>query len=134
MITHRYHLPHYQQVAVYFWPILFFELWRVDCWQNETGRLAFVIPDRYGRAWVKYFEGMSLKPHVNDMYVAVYKPADVDELCPGLFENAINMLTADASARWGLGTLISHSALGTFLPWTSACADVGGTFKPLEPG
>ncbi|MEL7110285.1 MAG: hypothetical protein AAGL99_13560, partial [Pseudomonadota bacterium] len=34
MITHRYHLPHYQQVAVYFWPILFFELWRVDLWQN----------------------------------------------------------------------------------------------------
>ncbi|MEL7111104.1 MAG: hypothetical protein AAGL99_17750, partial [Pseudomonadota bacterium] len=58
MITHRYHFPHYQQVAFYFWPILFFELWRVDLWQEETGRLAFVIPDKYGRAWVKYFEGM----------------------------------------------------------------------------
>ena len=134
MITHRYHLPHYQQVAVYFWPILFFELWRVDCWQNETGRLAFVIPDRYGRAWVKYFEGMSIKPHVNDMYAPVYKPADVDALCPGVFENALTALTEDASASWGLETLISASALGTFLPWTPACAGVDGAFKPLEPG
>ncbi|MEL7285573.1 MAG: hypothetical protein AAGJ68_13705, partial [Pseudomonadota bacterium] len=120
MITHRYHLPHYQQVAVYFWPILFFELWRVDLWQEETGRLAFVIPDKFGRAWVKYFEGMSIKPHVNDMYTPVYKPADVEELCPGVFDNAIAALTADASetlhpARsggWGLRTSISYPALG----------------------
>ncbi|MEL7285158.1 MAG: hypothetical protein AAGJ68_11615, partial [Pseudomonadota bacterium] len=89
MITHRYHLPHYQQVAVYFWPILFFELWRVDLWQNETGRIAFVRPDKYGRAWVPYFEGMSQKPHVNDMYVPIYKPDDVDVLCPGWVESAL---------------------------------------------
>ncbi|MEO1322498.1 MAG: hypothetical protein AAFV59_05765 [Pseudomonadota bacterium] len=134
MITHRYHLPHYQQVAVYFWPILFFELWRVDLWQNETGRMAFVRPDKYGRAWVPYFEGMSIKPHVNDMYVPVYKPADVEELCPGVFENAITALTADTSVSWGLRTSISYLALGLFMPWTPARAGVGGVFTHLEPG
>ena len=133
MITHRYHLPHYQQVAVYFWPILFFQLWRVDRWQDETGRIAFVIPDRYGRAWVPYFEGMSLKPHVNDMYAPVYKPADVDDLCPGWIERTLSP-PEDASASWGLRTLISDLTSGTLLPWTPACAGVDGTFKPLEPG
>jgi len=82
MFVHRYHLPYYQQVAVFFWPILFFELWRVDRWQAETGRRAFVTPDKYGRAWVPYFEGMSLKPHLNGMDTALYKPADVQALCP----------------------------------------------------
>ncbi|MEO1323435.1 MAG: hypothetical protein AAFV59_10550 [Pseudomonadota bacterium] len=134
MITHRYHLPHYQQVAVYFWPILFFELWRVDLWQNETGRLAFVIPDKYGRAWVKYFEGMSIKPHVNDMYEPVYKPADVEELCPGVLENALATFSVDASASRGLRTSISYLALGTFMLWTPAYAGVCGVFEHLEPG
>ncbi|MEL7110493.1 MAG: hypothetical protein AAGL99_14605, partial [Pseudomonadota bacterium] len=105
-------------------------------------RLAFVIPDKFGRAWVKYFEGMSIKPHVNDMYTPVYKPADVEELCPGVFDNAIAALTADASetlhpARsggWGLRTSISYPALGTFMPWTPAYAGVGGDFMRLEPG
>ncbi|MEL7109463.1 MAG: hypothetical protein AAGL99_09355 [Pseudomonadota bacterium] len=90
MINHRYHLPHYQQVAVYFWPILFFELWRVDLWQNETGRRAFVRPDKYGRAWVPYFEGMSQKPHVNGVYVQAYKPDDVDTLCPGWLDGTLS--------------------------------------------
>ena len=133
MITHRYHLPHYQQVAVYFWPILFFQLWRVDRWQDETGRIAFVIPDRYGRAWVPYFEGMSMKPHVNDMYAPIYKPADVDDLCPGWIERTLSP-PADASVSWGLRTAISLQTLGSFLPWTPACAGVGGDFKHLEPG
>ncbi|MEO1323730.1 MAG: hypothetical protein AAFV59_12050, partial [Pseudomonadota bacterium] len=132
----------YQQVAVYFWPILFFELWRVDLWQEETGRLAFVIPDKYGRAWVKYFEGMSIKPHVNDMYTRVYKPADVEALCPGVFDNAITALTADASGTlhparsggWGLRTSISYRALGQFMPWTPAYAGVDGDIAHLEPG
>jgi hypothetical protein len=133
MITHRYHLPHYQQVAVYFWPILFFELWRVDLWQEDTGRIAFVRPDKYGRAWVPYFEGMSQKPHVNGVYVEAYKPDDVDTLCPGWLESTLS-LPADASASWGLRTSISYRALGTFMPWTPAYAGVGGLFEHLEPG
>ncbi len=40
MFVHRYHFAYYQQVAVFFWPILFLELWRVDRWQAETGRRA----------------------------------------------------------------------------------------------
>jgi hypothetical protein len=85
---------------------------------------------------------MSLKPHVNDMYVPVYKPADVEELCPGVFENAITALTADASGTlhparsggWGLRTTISYLALGQFMPWTPAYAGVGENFTRLEPG
>jgi len=88
MFIHRYHLPYYQQVAVFFWPILFFELWRVDRWQDETGRRAFVTPDKYGRAWVPYFEGMSQKPHVNGIETTAYKPADIDALCPGWLASA----------------------------------------------
>jgi len=88
MFVHRYHLPYYQQVAVFFWPILFLELWRVDRWQAETGRRAFVTPDKYGRAWVPYFEGMSQKPHVNGVAAAVFKPEDITALCPGWFASA----------------------------------------------
>jgi len=89
MFVHRYHLPYYQQVAVFFWPILFFELWRVDRWQAQTGRRAFVTPDKYGRAWVPYFEGMSQKPHLNDLSVSAYKPDDIVSLCPGWLDAAL---------------------------------------------
>jgi len=101
MFVHRYHLPYYQQVAVFFWPILFFELWRVDRWQDQTGRRAFVTPDRYGRAWVPWFEGMGQKPHLNGIDTVVYKPEDIDALCPGwlasvLTERPLAFLESDA--------------------------------------
>ncbi|MEL7110556.1 MAG: hypothetical protein AAGL99_14925, partial [Pseudomonadota bacterium] len=75
----------------------------------------------------------SIKPHVNDMYVPVYKPADVDTLCPGRLESALSP-PADASESWGLRTSISYSAFGTFMPWTPAYAGVGGDIAHLEPG
>ena len=56
MIIHRYLFAHYRQVTVFFWPILFLELWRIDRWSAATGRQAFVQVDRYGRAWVPLFE------------------------------------------------------------------------------
>ncbi|MEL7110492.1 MAG: hypothetical protein AAGL99_14600, partial [Pseudomonadota bacterium] len=87
----------------------------------------------YGRAWVKYFEGMSIKPHVNDMYTPVYKPVDVEELCPGWVESALSP-PADASESWGLRTSVSYRALSQFMPWTPACAGVDGVFEHLEPG
>ena len=141
MFTHRYHLPYSQQVAVYFLPLLFFELWRIDRWQDETGRRAFVIPDKYGRAWVPWFEGMSQKPHLNGMAMSAYKPDDVITRCHGWLDTALTA-SAAASESWGPGTAISYLALGMFLPWTPAtqsswaqgCAGVDGACVRLDPG
>jgi len=93
MIIHRYLRAHYQQVPVYFWPILFFELWRVDRWTAETGRQAFVQVDRYGRAWVPYFEGMARNFAAYDIATRFYSPSDVDELCPDVFERALTIVS-----------------------------------------
>ena len=142
MIIHRYLFAHYRQVAVYFWPILFWNLWRVDLWCAETGRQAFVQVDRYGRAWVPYFEGMSVNYMTHDYNERFYAPSDVDELCPQTFEHAIAALSAGASASWGLGTILTSFLRGPFLPWTPAtqsswaqrCAGVGGEQVRLDPG
>ena len=142
MIIHRYLFAHYKQVAVYFWPILFLELWRIDRWSAETGRQAFVQVDRYGRAWVPYFEGMARNFAAYDIHERFYAPSDVDELCPQVFERAMSQVPADASAGWGLGTALTSLLTGPFLPWTPAaqsswaqrCAGVCGTRVHLEPG
>ncbi|MEL7031277.1 MAG: hypothetical protein AAGL97_09030 [Pseudomonadota bacterium] len=142
MIIHRYLFAHYRQVAVYFWPILFLNLWRVDLWCAETGRQAFVQVDRYGRAWVPYFEGMGRNFAAHDIYERFYAPSDVEDLCPQVFERALTQLSADASAPlrparlggWGLGTILTQSPRGTFLPWTPAFAGVDGEPVRLEPG
>jgi len=89
MIIHRYLRAHCLQVPVYFWLFLFFELWRVDRWSAETGRQAFVQVDRYGRAWVPYFEGMARNFAAYDIATRFYSPNDVDELCPDVFERAL---------------------------------------------
>ena len=135
MIIHRYLFAHYQQVAVYFWPLLFFELWRVDRWSAETGRQAFVTVDRYGRAWVPYFEGMARNFAAYDIATRFYAPSDVDALCPDVFERALTALTVDASERWGPGVIISNSpSCATLVPWTPVFAGVGGDRVYLEPG
>jgi hypothetical protein len=142
MIIHRYLLAHYKQVPVYFWPILFFELWRVDRWCAETGRQAFVQVDRYGRAWVPYFEGMARNFAAYDIATRFYSPRDVDELCPDVFEQALETLSVDACetphpARLGgrgPGTGLANRPSGTFKPWTPACAGVCGEWVRLEPG
>ncbi|MEL7032820.1 MAG: hypothetical protein AAGL97_08035 [Pseudomonadota bacterium] len=142
MIVHRYLFAHYKQVAVYFWPILFWNLWRVDLWCAETGRQAFVQVDRYGRAWVPYFEGMGRNFAAHDIYERFYSPSDVDKLCPQIFERAITQLSADASAPlrparlggWGLGTIPASVLEGAFLPWTPVCAGVDGYEVHLDPG
>jgi len=126
MIIHRYLLAHYQQVAVYFWPILFFELWRVDRWSAETGRQAFVTVDRYGRAWVPYFEGMARNFAAYDIATRFYAPSDVDALCPDVFERALTALTVDASESWGPGIVISKCLCGLLMLWIPAFAGIGG--------
>ena len=93
MIIHRYLFAHYQQVAVYFWPILFWNLWRVDRWSEATGRQAFVQVDRYGRAWVPYFEGMARNYMAHDPEIRFYAPSDVEDLCPKVFERAISLIS-----------------------------------------
>ncbi|MEM6555460.1 MAG: hypothetical protein AAF642_06275, partial [Pseudomonadota bacterium] len=92
MIIHRYLFAHYQQVAVYFWPILFWNLWRVDRWSKDTGRQAFVQVDRYGRAWVPYFEGMARNYMAHDPDTRFYAPSDVADLCPQVFERAVSLI------------------------------------------
>ena len=142
MIIHRYLFAHYRQVAVYFWPILFLNLWRVDLWCAATGRQAFVQVDRYGRAWVPYFEGMGRNFAAHDIYERFYSPRDVEDLCPDIFEKALTALSADASESWGLRTILSSSLNGPFLPWTPAtqsswaqrCAGVDGEPVRLDPG
>jgi hypothetical protein len=134
MIIHRYLRAHYQQVPVYFWPILFFELWRVDRWSAETGRQAFVQVDRYGRAWVPYFEGMARNFAAYDIATRFYSPRDIDALCPDVFEQALETLSVDACASRGPGTVIATTLKGTFLPWTPAFAGVCGDREYLEPG
>ncbi|MEM8648742.1 MAG: hypothetical protein AAGF86_20700 [Pseudomonadota bacterium] len=134
MIIHRYLFAHYRQVAVFFWPILFLELWRIDRWSAETGRQAFVQVDRYGRAWVPLFEGMARNFAAYDLDTRFYAPGDVEDLCPQVFEHAITQLSADASESWGPGTILSIGPGGTFLPWTPAFAGVDGTRARLEPG
>ncbi|MEO1187425.1 MAG: hypothetical protein AAFW60_00015 [Pseudomonadota bacterium] len=134
MIIHRYLFAHYRQVAVYFWPILFLELWRIDRWSAETGRQAFVQVDRYGRAWVPFFEGMARNFAAYNIHERFYAPSDVDELCPQVFERAMTQVTADASERWGLRTILAQLSKGPFLPWTPAYAGVCGINVHLDPG
>ena len=142
MIIHRYLRAHYQQVPVYFWPILFFELWRVDRWCAETGRQAFVQVDRDGRAWVPYFEGMARNFAAYDIATRFYSPSDVDELCPDVFEQALATLSADACDSRGRETIIANILSGTLMPWTPAtqsswarrCAGACGERVHLEPG
>ncbi|MEO1564565.1 MAG: hypothetical protein AAFR92_00405 [Pseudomonadota bacterium] len=142
MIIHRYLFAHYRQVAVYFWPILFWNLWRVDLWCAETGRQAFVQVDRYGRAWVPYFEGMGVNHMTHNPDERFYAPSEVENLCPQIFEHAITQLSADASAPlrparlggWGLRTTLTNALRGAFLPWTPAYAGVDGEPVRLEPG
>lgn len=133
-MVHRYHLPYYQQVAVFFWPILFFELWRVDRWQEATERRAFVTPDRYGRAWVPFFEGMSLKPHLNGMAISVYKPSDVGQLCPGRLETALATSTAALGLCAHLTRPIIPSVVGFFEIKAPTSPGVGAETVRLDPG
>ena len=144
MIIHRYLRAHYLQVPVYFWPILFFELWRVDRWTAETGRQAFVMVDRYGRAWVPYFEGMARNFAAYDIATRFYSPSDVDELCPDIFEHALATLTVDACESRGSRIDLTTILTSTFMPWIPATqsswarrfAGIGGDGERvrLEPG
>lgn len=131
-MIHRYHRPYYQQVAVYFWPILFFELWRVDRWCAETGRWAVVELDRYGRAWVPFWEGMSQNYGVFGMDAYVYTSRDVEALRPGFLKTA--MTSADTCAGRHPGTIRTRWTIGGICPWTPACAGAGGTLPFIDPG
>ena len=132
MLTHRTHMPYYQQVAVLFWPILFFELWQVDRWQAETGRQAFVVVDRYGRAWVPYWEGMRQHYHLHGMETEAYTPSDIAALCPGWLSETL--ITADASAGWGLWTEIATCPIRAFRLWIPVSTGIGGSGGHFEPG
>jgi len=133
MITHRYHLPYYQQVAVFFWPILFFELWRVDRWQDQTGRRAFVTPDKYGRAWVPWFEGMSQKPHLQGVETRIYAPNDVDQLCPGWLGRATSQPEI-ADARGDLQRNVSLIAARISIRGIPVWGGIDEETAHLDPG
>ncbi|MEM6556508.1 MAG: hypothetical protein AAF642_11560 [Pseudomonadota bacterium] len=129
MIIHRYLFAHYQQVAVYFWPILFWNLWRVDRWSAATGRQAFVQVDRYGRAWVPYFEGMARNHMAHDPDTRFYAPSDVEGLCPQVFERAVSLLSDGPGLDPG-----SPSWLPDLRPEIPGRARDNRTRVRLEPG
>ena len=129
MIIHRYLFAHYQQVAVYFWPILFWNLWRVDRWSEATGRQAFVQVDRYGRAWVPYFEGMARNYMAHDPDTRFYAPSDVEDLCPQVFARAISLISDCPGLDPG-----SPSWLPDLRPEIPGQARDGRTRVYLEPG
>lgn len=133
-MIHRYHRPYYDQVAVFFWPILFFELWRVDRWTAQTGRQAFVMVDHYGRAWVPFFEGMNQKPCVDSMDTRAYRPCDVDALCPQIFERALAALTSDVSESGFRAAALIGSTRRIFPSWIRAETGIGARPIHLDPG
>jgi len=90
--------------------------------------------DRYGRAWVPYFEGMARNFAAYDIATRFYSPRDVDELCPDVFEQALATLSVDACECRGPGTTFTTIIRGTILPWIPACAGIGGDREYLEPG
>lgn len=134
MIIHRYLFAHYKQVAVYYWPILFWALWRIDRWSAETGRQAFVQVDRYGRAWVPYFEGMGRNYFTHDLETRFYAPGDVADLCPQVFERAIAQRAEEDLESARAGTIRSHVFKGAIRPRVLACASICGVKVHLDPG
>ncbi|MEM7640245.1 MAG: hypothetical protein AAF269_14415 [Pseudomonadota bacterium] len=129
MIIHRYLFAHYRQVAVFFWPILFLELWRIDRWSAATGRQAFVQVDRHGRAWVPYFEGMARNFAAYDLGTRFYAPSDVEDMCPQVFERAISLLSDCPGLDPG-----SPSCLPIMRPEIPGQARDSRTRVHLEPG
>ncbi|MEM7330438.1 MAG: hypothetical protein AAF437_16995, partial [Pseudomonadota bacterium] len=105
MFVHRFHWPYYQQVPVYVWPILFFNLWRVDRWSAATGKRAFVVPDEYGVAWVPYHEGMEIRYFVHNLGETRCPEPYLKSGCLATeSERSGYLSSADASASWGPGT------------------------------
>ena len=90
--------------------------------------------DRYGRAWVPYFEGMARNFAAYDIATRFYSPSDVDELCPDVFEQALETLSVDACDSRGRETIIANILSGTLMPWTLACAGVCEEQEYIEPG
>ena len=131
-MIHRYHRPYYEMVAVFYWPVLFFQLWRIDRWSQRTGRRAFVEPDRYGRAWVVWWEGMSRYGNVLGLDVQVWSPQDVADYCSGRLEIAL-LSPADACAGRHPWTETPLCSDFTDVPWIPACAGIAGHVH-LEPG
>ena len=82
-MIHRWHAPHYDLVAVYLWPWLFWQLWQIDRWTAYTGRRVFVEVDRQGRAYSTWWEGMDL--YWDEETGESYRPwrmSDLQELLP----------------------------------------------------
>ncbi|MEO1553801.1 MAG: hypothetical protein AAFR82_07665, partial [Pseudomonadota bacterium] len=57
------------------------------------GRQAFVQVDRYGRAWMPYFEGMGRNYLVHDLDTRFYAPSDVQDLCPQMLQRALSQVS-----------------------------------------
>ncbi|MEM7329230.1 MAG: hypothetical protein AAF437_10850 [Pseudomonadota bacterium] len=139
MFVHRFHWPYYLQVPVYVWPILFFNLWRVDRWSAATGKRAFVVPDEFGVAWVPYHEGMEIRYFVHNRgETQCPEPYTNVGIAPGwlqgTLEHPTHLFSADASASWGPGTALPQSPQGSFLPSRQICEGAFGPNVRRDPG
>ncbi|MEM7328576.1 MAG: hypothetical protein AAF437_07545 [Pseudomonadota bacterium] len=139
MFVHRFHWPYYLQVSVYVWPILFFNLWRVDRWSAATGKRAFVVPDEFGFAWVPYHEGMEIRYFVHNLgETRCPEPCSSADFEPvwlaGVSDRPAHLFSADASKSWGPGTGLAPHPQGAVLPTRPACADAFGPGVWRDPG
>ncbi|MEM7328901.1 MAG: hypothetical protein AAF437_09195 [Pseudomonadota bacterium] len=135
MFVHRFHWPYYLQVPVYVWPILFFNLWRVDRWSAATGKRVFVVPDEYGYAWVPYHEGMEIRYFVHNLgETRCPEPYVEIDWTEAESEHPTYLFSADASASWGPGTALTPCSQCSIRPRASGGADA---FEPSvwrDPG
>lgn len=94
----------------------------------------FVQIDRYGRAWVPFYEGMSQQPHVTGIDVRAYRPSDVATLCPGwLGRVCARVCNASASLSRICASFTHVSA--AFAQWiVTLPGHFGGGHVRLEPG
>ncbi|MEM7327418.1 MAG: hypothetical protein AAF437_01685 [Pseudomonadota bacterium] len=135
MFVHRFHWPYYLQVPVYVWPILFFNLWRVDRWSAATGKRAFVVPDEYGVAWVPYHEGMEIRYFVHNLgETQCPEPYVGGGWLDAVSEHRTYLFSADASASWGPGTALAPCSQGPIQQSASAGADAIAQRAWLDPG
>ncbi|MEM7330348.1 MAG: hypothetical protein AAF437_16520 [Pseudomonadota bacterium] len=135
MFIHRFHWPYYLQVPVYVWPILFFNLWRVDRWSAATGKRAFVVPDVFGIAWVPYHESMEIRYFVHNLGETRCPEPYVEIGClDPESEHPTNLFSADASASWGPGTALTRCSQRSVLPSRHVCDDAFGPSVWCDPG
>ena len=127
-MIHRWHAPHYELVAVYLWPWLFWQLWQIDRWTEYTGRQVFVEVDRQGRAYSTWWEGMDL--YWDEETGESYRPwrmSDLQDLLPGTLGRALSIYDSP-----GLPISAHPRAGGDLVPFCSGLAEPDSRLRGNE--